>query len=85
MKPTLLVALLGAVLLTGCARHYTITLTNGNRITTLGKPHLQGATYYFKDVKGQPGYISSGRVREIAPAGQASSRMSSGFSAAPQK
>ena len=85
MKPILLVGLLGATLLAGCTRHYTITLTNGNRITTLGKPRLEGAAYVFKDVKGQPGAISAGRVREIAPANQASSRMNSGFNAVPQK
>lgn len=56
------------VLLTGCARNYVITLTNGARITTTSKPKLQGPVYIFKDAKGQEAQVSVGRVREIAPA-----------------
>ena len=63
--------LLLALLLTGCARNYVITLTSGARITSRGKPKLQGATYVFKDAKGQPAQVSAGRVREIAPASMA--------------
>lgn len=71
MKPTLFLLLLSAVLLSGCARRYVITLQNGMRVTTVGKPQLQDGQYVFKDAKGQPGMISSGRVREIAPASMA--------------
>jgi hypothetical protein len=60
--------LLMSFLLTGCARSYVITLNNGARIATKGKPKLEGGAYVFKDVKGQPGHVSAGRVREIAPA-----------------
>jgi len=60
--------LLLALLLCGCARTYIITLTNGARVTSKGKPKLQNGSYVFKDVKGQPAQVSAGRVREIAPA-----------------
>ena len=63
--------LLLSVLLAGCARNYVITLNNGTRVTTRGKPKLQGGTYLFKDAKGQPAQVSAGRVREIAPASMA--------------
>ena len=68
MKRVLLAVLLGSSLLTGCTRHYVITLNNGARITTLGKPQPQGSSYVFKDARGQPAYVPAGRVREIAPA-----------------
>ncbi|MCL4786420.1 MAG: YgdI/YgdR family lipoprotein [Verrucomicrobia bacterium] len=62
------VVLLMSFLVSGCARSYVITLNNGARIATKGKPKLEGGAYVFKDVKGQPGHVSAGRVREIAPA-----------------
>jgi len=69
MKRMLLLALLAAVtLLPGCARRYVITLNNGARITTFGKPHLQGGSYIYKDPSGQPGRVSVGSVQDIAPA-----------------
>jgi len=71
MKTFLLALLLFSVLLTGCARNYVITMNNGTRITTNGKPKLQGSNYHFKDAKGQPAQVSAGRVREIAPASMA--------------
>ena len=87
MKSMLLPAtLLAALLFTGCAsRHYTITLNNGNRITAQGKPRLEQGYYVFKDTKGQPQSVASGRVREVAPANMTSSRINSGFSASPTK
>lgn len=71
MKRFLPILLLLSVLLTGCARHYVITMNNGSRVTTQGKPKLQGGNYVFKDAKGQPGQVPAGRVREIAPASMA--------------
>jgi hypothetical protein len=68
MKLLLATALLGAVLLTGCTRHYVITLNSGARVTTAGKPRLENGTYVFKDAKGQPASVFAGSVREIAPA-----------------
>ena len=67
MKPLLPTVLLGAVLLTSCARHYVITLNTGARITTVGKPRLENGAYVFKDTKGQPDSVFAGSVREIAP------------------
>lgn len=85
MKRILPVTLLAALLLAGCARHYTITLSNGSRITTKGKPQLKSGIYVFKDVKGQPGSVPAGRVQEVSPSSMTSSRVSSGFSAEPTK
>jgi hypothetical protein len=83
MKQCLLLILFGAVFLTGCARNYTITLNNGARVSGIGKPRLEGASYVFKDAKGQPIYVPAGRVREIAPTSMMSARQSSGFKASP--
>ena len=85
MKQFLLLALIGSALLTGCARHYTLTLNNGKYVTAIGKPRLEGSNYVFKDAKGQPTYVPAGRVREIAPASMTNSRQSSGFKAGPSR
>jgi hypothetical protein len=87
MTTKLLVSIVavGMLLLAGCARHYTITLNSGNRITTLGKPKLEHGKYVFKDAKGQVDSVPAGRVREVAPSNMASSRIDSGFSANPTK
>jgi hypothetical protein len=78
MKTICLLVLLVPLLLTGCAGRYVMTLTNGNRITTKGKPKVNGDVYVFTDYKGHPGSVPTGRVREIAPASMASSPLSSG-------
>ena len=65
-KSFLLFALL-PLLLAGCARHYVMTLSSGNQITTAGKPRLQDGAFFYTDTKGQPGQISAARVREISP------------------
>jgi hypothetical protein len=85
MKPLLTLTLLATLLLAGCARHYTITLNSGNRITTLGKPRLENGSYVFKDAKGQTSSVPAGRVREVAPSNMTTSRVNSGYSAAPTK
>ena len=79
------IAVGGMLLLAGCARHYTITLNSGNRITTAGKPRLEHGSYVFKDAKGQVSSVPAGQVREVAPSNMASSRINSGFSANPTK
>jgi Bacterial protein of unknown function (DUF903) len=55
----------------GCASHYNIKLTNGETITSRGKPKLDNDKngYFFKDASGQQEYISLGRVEEISPQG----------------
>jgi len=81
----ILSAILLAVLFTGCASRYTLTLNNGNRITATNKPKLQNGSYIFKDAKGQLTSIPAGRVREVSPANMTSARTSSGYSATPIK
>lgn len=85
MKALLLSALLGSLLLTGCATRYNITLTSGNTITAYSKPRFENGSYVYKDAHGQNAYVSAGRVREIAPNNMSSPRINSGFSAAPTK
>lgn len=63
-----LALLIAPLLLAGCARNYVITLNNGARITTRGKPQLEGGAYVFKDIRGQDSRVPVGRVAEIAPA-----------------
>ena len=85
MKPLPALALCVTLFLSGCARHYTITLNSGSRISTHGKPRLQNGYYLFTDAKGQPGSVPAGRVQEISSAGMTSSRVGSGFKAEPTK
>jgi hypothetical protein len=60
--------LIGLIVLTGCAHHYVMKLSNGAQITTASKPKLKEGTYYFKDAKGEEHAVAAARVREIAPA-----------------
>jgi hypothetical protein len=85
MRTLILAGLIGLTLMTGCAQRYVITLTTGSRIMTKGKPKLEGASYHYKDIAGNPGVVSRMRVREVAPASMAGSPSSSGFKAAPKK
>ena len=74
--PTLLLV---TVFLTGCANRYVITLNNGSRITTKGKPHLENGAYAYKDTKGEPGSVFAGSVREVAPASMSKKSENSQF------
>lgn len=76
MKIPLRVISLGLLLLTGCARNWVMTLDNGSRIGTVGKPKRQEGVFVYKDLNGQTRYQSAGRVREIAPASVASEKKS---------
>jgi ABC-type Fe3+-hydroxamate transport system substrate-binding protein len=69
MKQLLLLVLLVAVFVAGCASRYQIVLTNGTILTTNSRPKLDKATnsYTYKDAKGKTVVIPSGRIREIAP------------------
>jgi hypothetical protein len=68
MKKLVPVLAICCLALCGCASHYVMTLSNGSQIDTRGKPRLKGAFYVYKDALGREGYVSSSRVREIAPA-----------------
>ena len=67
MKVFLVIAI--AISLVGCARHYKVTLTNGNSFTTSSKPKLnkEGTAYIYKDREGREAWVSAGKVTEIAP------------------
>ena len=56
-------------LLTGCARHYDITLINGERITNVTRPVLNDNrdAFYYKDVAGGEHHVFVGRVVDIRP------------------
>ena len=67
-------------MVSGCSSTYVLTLNNGERIRTNGKPRLEKGFYYFKDASGHDAApIFSGRVTEIAPASMASPDASSAF------
>jgi hypothetical protein len=80
MKPLLLPVLAGLLLMSGCARTYVLTLKNGDRIQTQGKPRLEKGFYYYKDASGRDATpVFSGRVTEVAPASMASPNPNSAF------
>ncbi len=68
MKKFTFCLLAGLLACGGCAQHYVMKLSNGYEITTASKPKLKGASYHFKDAKGQENMISQGRVMQIEPA-----------------
>jgi len=67
----LLVLLGGVFLLSGCARHYVMKMSNGVSIITASKPRLKGARYYYKDASGRETWVAQSRVLEIEPASMA--------------
>jgi hypothetical protein len=71
MKKLAVPVLLSLVLLCGCARYYVMKLSNGTRVTAVGKPKLKGAHYEYKDFSGKAQRIPEGRVTEIEPASMA--------------
>lgn len=66
-----LVLILFVLALSGCAQTYVMKLSNGRQLTTASKPKLKGATYYWKDAKGQVNSIPQSRVLEIMPRSEA--------------
>jgi Bacterial protein of unknown function (DUF903) len=69
MKKLLSLTLLAFVFCTGCASQYTLTLNNGDRITSRGKPRYdrERNLYFFKNAQGVPDAIPASRVREVSP------------------
>jgi hypothetical protein len=55
-----------------------ITLTNGGRVVSAGKPKLKGGYYTYKNVHGEEFTVSELRVREIAPASMTQKEFSTG-------
>jgi hypothetical protein len=84
MKKLAVPVLLSLVLLCGCARYYVIKLSNGTRVTAVGKPKLKGAHYEYKDYSGNMQRLPEGRVTEIEPASMAK-REESPFISPPAK
>jgi uncharacterized lipoprotein YajG len=68
MSKPLLTILAGLLLLAGCAQHYVIVQNDFTQISASTKPKLKDGYYYYKDAQGKDASISSGRVREVAPA-----------------
>jgi hypothetical protein len=58
-----------AGLLTGCAHHYDILLTNGERVTNVTKPilHRDEGVFVYKDVTGREHRVFAGKVVDIGP------------------
>ena len=77
--------IVASLAVTGCARRYTMVLSNGGRITSRGKPALVEGAYVYTDMNGQPASVPAGRVREVAPASMASPSIKSGYRAEPVK
>jgi hypothetical protein len=71
MKKLVAPLLLSLVLLSGCARYYVVRMTNGTKITAIGKPKLKGAHWEFTDYSRRKRQIPEGRVAEIEPASMA--------------
>ncbi len=72
MKRLSLLAVLGSLLLCGCASSYVMRLSNGVQIQSANKPKLKGSIYYYKDAHGNTITIPQSRVLEIVPASEAS-------------
>lgn len=68
MKPCAVFVLAAGITVaaTGCARHYSIVLTNGTQLTAASKPKLEGSYYSYKNASGELQYVAQGRVREIS-------------------
>jgi len=69
--PFSLLILMGCLALSGCARHYVLTMKNGSQVDAWGKPKLVNGSYHFKNAQGKDTAVSSSRVSEITPASAA--------------
>ena len=68
MRTTNLLVCLAFLSLCGCSHQYVIKLSNGTRITSVGKPKLDKGYYVYKDAHGDKHSVAQGRVVEIANA-----------------
>ena len=68
MKKLALIPLLGVLALSGCMRHYIITMNNGSQLDTHSKPKLVDGAYYYKDARGNEQHVAAGSVHEITRA-----------------
>ena len=69
MTKKFLPVLAALLLLSGCARNYIITMSDGRRYMAYSKPKLdEKGFYHYKDASGKEGPpVFSSKVREIAP------------------
>lgn len=69
MKTTGLLVVFTCLVCVGCAGRYDIRLSNGDIITSRGKPRIDETNHvvYFKDAYGHSNSIPEFRVTEIAP------------------
>lgn len=67
MKQCLRLGAFAILALTGCARHYAITLTNSDTLIAKTKPRLERGYYVFKDTAGKEVRINELKVRQIEP------------------
>jgi hypothetical protein len=81
----LILLLLGALAVSGCARNYVMTMSNGTRVTTASKPKLKSGTYYYKDAMGRQVTMPAGRVQQIEPASMAKKEDSPMFKPTPSR
>ena len=66
MKPALALSLLvSLVVLSGCAHHYLMKLSNGDQTISVSKPKLQGTNYLFTGRDGVGHVIPRSRVVKI--------------------
>ena len=71
MKKSSLLILMGCLALSGCARHYVLTMKSGSQVDAWGKPKLVNGNYHFKNAQGKETTVSSSRVSAIMPASAA--------------
>jgi len=67
MKTTNLLCL-ALTLLCGCSHQYIIKMSNGTKLTAVGKPKLDKGYYVYKDAHGDKHAVAQGRVVEISNA-----------------
>src|SRR5438105_3062426 len=68
-RPFLLLSVVAALLLAGCAQRYNITLTNNHVITTGSRPKLNKRkdAFVFKNLSGTMAAVPAGTVKQIEP------------------